>query len=114
LDIRPCPPLDAGAASSAGTITGRFIHTSDEILTITLDGDSTPVGVTPNHPFWDPVSQEFKQIGEFAVGDQVLGRQGLVTLTNIERRAGPVTVYNIEAHGEHVYQIAASGLLVHN
>ena len=29
-------------------------------------------------------------------------------------RPGPATVYNLEVHGQHVYHVASTGVLVHN
>ncbi len=39
---------------------------------------------------------------------------GITTITSITNRGPPEPVYNLEVHREHVYQVATSGVLVHN
>jgi len=53
-------------------------------------------------------------LGELAEGEQLCGASGpaIVLTATILPRSLPV--YNIEVHGEHVYQVGTLGLLVHN
>ena len=58
--------------------------------------------------------QDWVPLGELAEGEQLRGASGpaIVLTATILPRSLPV--YNIEVHGEHVYQVGTLGLLVHN
>jgi len=42
------------------------------------------------------------------------GENGLVTVSSVEIQSRSVRVYNLEIHGEHVYEVGEFGVLVHN
>ncbi len=95
------------------TLLKLFIHQEEEYLRV-----STPGGVicvTPEHPFRTREGT-FRAIGEWKVGEQVTVHRGQELtqepITQIERIAGPVTVYNLSVDGPNTY--FAGNIAVHN
>lgn len=54
------------------------------------------------------------RLGQLAVGEGLLCVSGSVKVAAVEMIQHPTCVYNLETHGEHVYRIGKSGVLVHN
>jgi hypothetical protein len=52
--------------------------------------------------------------GELRVGETLRNLDGDVRIESIEQLGSEERVYNLEIHGEHVFRVASSGLLVHN
>lgn len=112
LAIGPCPEIEPGEGS---VVTGTFTHVAPGPLTrMEVEGGSEPVVGTPNHPIWSEDRRAFVAMEELRPGERVRTIAGPAAVKSISRRAGAERVYNIEAHGEHVYEITASGVLVHN
>jgi len=92
------------------------------------DGTVETITGTTIHPVWSVDRQEWVPLAELAQGEGLccdtesfgLGfpsslspkASGLVLSVSLSRVSQPV--YNIEVHGEHVYQVGELGLLVHN
>jgi hypothetical protein len=92
------------------------------------DGTVETITGTIIHPVWSVDRQEWVPLAELAQGERLccdtesfgLGfpsslppkASGLVLSVSLSRVSQPV--YNIEVHGEHVYQVGELGLLVHN
>ena len=92
------------------------------------DGTVETITGTTIHPVWSVDRQEWVPLGELAQGEGLccdteslgLGFHsslppkacGLVLSVSLSRVSQPV--YNIEVHGEHVYQVGELGLVVHN
>jgi hypothetical protein len=53
-------------------------------------------------------------MGELQVGELLQSEHGPVAVASLTFHHRPCEVYNIEVHGEHVYQIGEFGVLVHN
>ena len=112
LSIAECPPIRRGLGS---VVTGTFQHVSNEVISVFVEGEAEPIGATSQHPFWSRDRNAFVPAGESRIGEELKTALGTSTrVTSIEIRAGPETVYGLEVAGEHVYQIADAGLLVHN
>ena len=113
--IDPCPPIAGGEGS---VVTARFITRQvDEIVTLTVtdcEGRTETLQGTPIHPIWSVDREDWVAMGEIAEGETLQGERGLSTATAVTLRKRSVPVYNIEVHGEHVYQIGKLGVLVHN
>ena len=114
LAIDACPPLKPGRGS---VVTGTFAHEAGaNLVTVRLSGGIEPIGVTDNHPFWSEDRSDFIPVGQLRKGERVRTRTGTAEVVAITKR--PVEpdqmVYNLEVHGEHVYQVATAGVLVHN
>jgi len=109
--ISPCPPLSAGDGE---VVTGRFVtRRADETVRMTFETGDILEG-SKSHPIWSPAIQDWVPMEEWTAGDAVLGREGWITVTSVEVRTESVPLYNIEVHGEHVYQVTEAGILVHN
>ncbi|QDU02306.1 hypothetical protein V6x_20080 [Gimesia chilikensis] len=112
LSITECPPIRRGSGS---VVTGTFQHVSDEVISVFVEGEETPIGTTAKHPFWSRDRDAFIPAGELRIGEELKTALGTSTRVSfIEIRAGPELVYNLEVADEHVYQIADACLLVHN
>lgn len=114
LAIDACPPLKPGKGN---IVTGTFAHeTDDNLITVRLSDDIDPIGVTDNHPFWSEDRQDFVPVGQLRRGERVRTRTGTAEVMALAER--PVKpgelVYNLEVHGEHVYQVTTAAVLVHN
>ncbi|MDR2409599.1 MAG: HINT domain-containing protein [Bacteroidales bacterium] len=112
VSIEPCPEISKGRGN---IVTGTFRHIKNNIIDLYVEGLDTPIGCTANHPFWSDDRQTFVEAGTLVKGENVRLFSG-DTARIIQKlpRPGPQPVYNIEVHGEHVYEVSTSGILVHN
>lgn len=113
--IEPCPLIAAGEGSP---VTARFVTRQvDTIVRIEVLGVGDHIETiegTTIHPIWSEDRQDWVPLGELVEGEQLCGATGpaIVLTATILTRSLPV--YNIEVHGEHVYQVGTLGLLMHN
>ncbi len=113
--VEPCPEIEPDDGRGRPIVTGRFIHQSADVIDLHLDGLGKPIGCTANHPFWSEDRQEFVEAAELDTGEHVQTRlHGPIRVTRIAPRPGKHPVYNLEIHGEHVYEVSHLGVLVHN
>jgi hypothetical protein len=70
--------------------------------------------VTSNHSIYSSDRLDFVPAGELRVGETLRNLDGDVRIESIEQLGREERVYNLEIHGEHVFRVASSGLLVHN
>jgi hypothetical protein len=102
-------------SGTGNVVTGKFIHTSNNVIDLKVEGQDVPIGCTDNHPFWSVDRQDYIKAGELRKGEKVLLYSG--ETKRVEQklpRPGPELVYNIEVFGEHVYHVTKNGILVHN
>ncbi len=112
LAIEPCP---AAAVGEGRLVTGKFEHSSAEVIDLHVDGLSDPISTTSNHPFWSEDLLEFVQAGALSIGEHLrLANGDITTVTAVYARPGKVAVFNLEVDGEHVYYVSDAGVLVHN
>ncbi|QDU08174.1 hypothetical protein V202x_15380 [Gimesia aquarii] len=114
LAIEACPPIAADPGPGFQVVTGTFQHQAAKILDIVVDGESKPIGTTPNHPFWSVDREEFVRADSLTVGERLQSLNGITTVTNITPRGPPEPVYNLEVQVKHTYYVAESSVLVHN
>ena len=99
-------------------ITGRFLTRQvDEIARVEIrgaDGTIETLEGTCIHPIWSLDRNEWVPLGELEFGEHLSGQSGAATVLQLTIANLPTSVYNIEVHGEHVYQAGALGVLVHN
>jgi hypothetical protein len=127
--IDDCLPIAGGEGS---VVTARFVtrevHVVASVDVLGADGTVETITGTTIHPVWSVDRQEWVPLGELAQGEGLccdtesfgLGfpsslspkASGLVLSVSLSRVSQPV--YNIEVHGEHVYQVGELGVLVHN
>jgi hypothetical protein len=111
LGIEPCPSISSGVGR---VVTGTFTHVRGGILRIRLFGLAEPLGVTSNHSIYSADRLDFVPAGELRVGETLRNIDGDVRIESIEQLGSEERVYNLEIHGEHVFRVASSGVLVHN
>ncbi|MEO8272268.1 MAG: polymorphic toxin-type HINT domain-containing protein [Aureliella sp.] len=110
--IAPCPVIATGEGS---VITGRFAtHRVDVIARIEFLGADDIVDAlegTIIHPIWSVDRNNWVPLGELEVGEYLLCESGRAVVLSIAILQHSVPVYNIEVHGEHVYQVGSMGNL---
>ncbi len=112
VSIEPCPPIPSGRGN---LVTALFKHHAKQAINLHVANSAEPIGVTPNHPIWSEDRQTFVPAGQLHPGERLRTRTGeTTTIISVLPRPGPEPVYNLQVHGEHVYQVGTSGLLVHN
>ncbi len=95
-------------------VTGRFVtREGSDLVRVTFEDGTQLIGTT-NHPVWSPLDWDWRCLGEFEPGQFVYTRAGLLAVASVEKLPGWQPLYNIEVDGEHVYEVTAHGILVHN
>ena len=77
------------------------------------DGAVETITGTTIHPVWSVDRQEWVPLAELAQGERLQGLDGLAVVLGVSLARVSQPVYNIEVHGEHVYQVGELGLVVH-
>ncbi len=109
--IKPCPLLEGGEGQ---LITGVFRHSRAKLLDLWVQGESSPIGVTPGHSMWSADRNGWVAAGELEVGERLQAQDGSrPAVLGLEAREEE-EVFNIEVDGDHVYRVGEQGLLVHN
>lgn len=115
LAITSCPDVPSGDGS---VVTGRFAtRRVDRLAAVRLtdsDGRESVLEGTPIHPVWSVTRRDWIPLGELEPGELLQGESGLITVVSCEIHDRSAKVYNIEVHGEHVYEVGDFGVLVHN
>jgi hypothetical protein len=113
--IDDCPPIADGEGS---VVTARFVtrevHIVASVDVLGADGSVETITGTTIHPIWSVDRQEWVPLGELVEGETLQGQNGLAVILSVTLSRVTQPVYNIEVHGEHVYQVGNVGLLVHN
>jgi hypothetical protein len=113
--IDDCPPIADGEGS---VVTARFVtrevHIVASVDVLGADGTVETITGTTIHPIWSVDRQEWVPLGELIEGETLQGLDGLAVVLSVTLSRVAESVYNIEVHGEHVYQVGELGLLVHN
>jgi hypothetical protein len=113
--IDDCTPIASGDGS---VVTGRFTtNRVDIIVRITIagpDGTKEILEGTTVHPIWSLDRNDWIPLNELLEGECLQAADGIATVLSVAIVNTNVPVYNIEVHGEHVYQVGELGLLVHN
>ncbi|MCE2754249.1 MAG: HINT domain-containing protein [Pirellula sp.] len=113
--IDDCPPIAEGEGS---VVTARFVtrevHVVASVDVLGADGAVETITGTTIHPVWSVDRQEWVPLAELAEGETLQGLDGLAVVLSVTLSRVSQPVYNIEVHGEHVYQVGELGVLVHN
>jgi Pretoxin HINT domain len=113
--VNPCPPISKGEGS---VITGSFVTREVHVIVHAklrgADGTTTTLSGTPIHPIWSLDRQNWVPLGELQPNERLAGARGNVTVETLSFDHKCQSVYNIEVHGQHVYQVSELGVLVHN
>ena len=112
VSIDECP---AEIEGEGRLVTGRFEHSSAEVLNLYVEGEPDPIGITASHPFWSQDRQAFVSAELLRTTERLRLEDGrTAAVTRIEQLRGSQSVYNLEVDGEHVYHVGLNGVLVHN
>lgn len=112
VSIDECPSEIEGEGR---LVTGRFEHSSAEVLNLYVEGEQTPIGTTASHPFWSQDRQAFVSAELLRTTERLRLEDGrTAAVIRIEQLPGTQSVYNLEVDGEHVYHVGLNGVLVHN
>jgi len=113
--IDDCPTIAEGEGS---VVTARFVtrevHVVASVDVLGADGAVETITGTTIHPVWSVDRQEWVPLSELAEGERLQGLNGLAVVLSVALSRVSEPVYNIEVHGEHVYQVGELGLVVHN
>ena len=113
--IDDCPPIADGEGS---VVTARFVtrevHVVASVDVLGADGTVETITGTTIHPVWSVDRQEWVPLAELADGETLQGLDGHAVVLSVTLSRVTQPVYNIEVHGEHVYQVGELGLVVHN
>jgi hypothetical protein len=113
--IDDCPPIADGEGS---VVTARFVtrevHVVASVDVLGADGTVETITGTTIHPVWSVDRQEWVPLAELVDGETLQGLDGLAVVLSVSLSRVTQPVYNIEVHGEHVYQVGELGLVVHN
>jgi hypothetical protein len=113
--IDDCPPIADGEGS---VVTARFVtrevHVVASVDVLGADGTVETITGTTIHPVWSVDRQEWVPLAELAEGETLQGLDGLAVVLGVSLSRVTQPVYNIEVHGEHVYQVGELGVVVHN
>jgi hypothetical protein len=127
--IDDCPQIAGGEGS---VVTARFVtrevHFVASVDVLGADGTVETITGTTIYPVWSVDRQSWVPLAELTQGERLCcdtesfglcfpsslspKASGLVLSVSLSRVSQPV--YNIEIHGEHVYQVGELGLVVHN
>ena len=122
--VDECPEIagssqpEALARELGSVVTARFI--TREVNTIARaeiigpDGTIETISGTPIHPIWSIDRNDWVPLGELTEGETLQAADGIAKVLSLALVTSSLPVYNIEVHGEHVYQVGELGLLVHN
>jgi hypothetical protein len=113
--IDDCPEIADGEGSVVtATFNTREVHEIVRAEIIGPDGAIETISGTPIHPIWSVDRNDWIQLSELQEGECLQAAYGFATVVSVAIVNTSVPVYNIEVHGEHVYQVGELGLLVHN
>ncbi|MFN9640423.1 MAG: polymorphic toxin-type HINT domain-containing protein [Pirellula sp.] len=109
--IEPCPPIAEG---SGNLVTARIVTRQvSELVEIGFDDDELLTG-TPQHPIWSIERQDWVELGDLEIGEHLWTEDGPVEVQSKRLLTTGESVYNLEVHGHHIYQVGELGVLVHN
>jgi hypothetical protein len=113
--IDDCPPIADGEGS---VVTARFVtrevHVVASVDVLGADGTVETITGTTIHPVWSVDRKEWVPLAELTDGETLQGLDGLAIVLSVTLSRVSQPVYNIEVHGEHVYQVGELGVVVHN
>jgi hypothetical protein len=113
--IEDCPPIAGGEGS---VVTARFVtrevHVMASVDVLGADGTVETITGTTIHPVWSVDRQEWVPLSELSEDETLQGLDGLAVVLGVSLSRVSQPVYNIDVHGEHVYQVGELGVLVHN
>ncbi|MEQ1831090.1 MAG: Hint domain-containing protein [Pirellula sp.] len=115
MSIDDCPPIASGVGSVViGRFVTREVHSIVRMKVRSSEGVDEVLEGTEIHLVWSNDRLTWVPLSELSVGESLVGRDGLAVVVSIEIDRCCIPVYNIEVHGEHVYEVGLLAILVHN
>jgi hypothetical protein len=90
------------------------VHRLVSIDLLGAGGELETLTGTPVHPVWSLDRGDWVPLGELTEGETLQGHSGAAIVLHLSLHQAAQPVYNLEVHGEHVYQVGELGVLVHN
>jgi hypothetical protein len=113
--LRDCPAISVGQGN---VVTGRYVtreaSTKTRVEILGEDGTREAIEGTPQHPIWTVDRSRWVGLQDLVEGETLVGETGFATVLSVSTQSCSEPVYNLEIHGEHVYQVGKLGILVHN
>ncbi len=117
--IDDCPEI-AGSSQPAAiarelgsVVTARFctreVHTVARVEILSSNGQIETLEGTTIHPIWSEDRQDWVPLGELHPNETLRATDGPAVVLSLIILNQPIAVYNIEVHGEHVYQVGQLG-----
>lgn len=108
--IADCPEILDGDGS---IVTGRFITREVSVIArveiLGANGEVETLEGTPIHPIWSLDREDWVPLGDLVEGERLQCKNGTATVLSIHIHDVTLPVYNIEVHGEHVYEVGELG-----
>jgi hypothetical protein len=99
-------------------VTARFVtrevHRLVSVELLGAGGELETLSGTPVHPVWSLDRGDWVPLAELTEGETLQGQTGPAIVLHLSLHQAAQPVYNLEIHGEHVYQVGELGVLVHN
>ncbi|MEZ6119641.1 MAG: polymorphic toxin-type HINT domain-containing protein [Pirellulaceae bacterium] len=115
LSVEACPAIAVKPSERHRVVTGKFVHSSADVIDLWVEGLGEPIGTTGSHPFWSVERQAFVPAELLEPNEHLqTADQRSLRLIRKQPRMGSTPVYNLEVDVEHVYFVARQGVLVHN
>lgn len=109
--IEECPPIAGGSGS---VVIAAIVTSNARELVRAVFADGEELVGTDLHPVWNFTRQDWTPLGKLVPGDYVLADGIPLAVRSVTQLTADEPVYNLEVHGQHVYEAGASGVLVHN
>lgn len=108
--IEPCPIPEAGPGR---VVLGTLSRQAENLLEISL-ADGTAFEVTDNHRFFSADRQAWIPAAELGQYEQLITRDGMVRIDDIEPVPGRQVVFNLEVEADQEFFATDSDVLTHN
>jgi RHS repeat-associated protein len=110
----PCPTLDGGPGRRVLTTVSHLNKDLWEIKVASKDGRGYSIRPTGLHKFYSVSRRAWVSAKSLVRGERLDGLFGEAVVITAAPVPGAHRVYNMNVDGEHVFRVAAPGLLVHN
>lgn len=112
--IESCPPIRSGPGRVVLTTVNRLNQYVLELTVRDVETYETTIRATGFHKFFRVNDRDWISAEELRPDDHLQGVGGLATVVSKRQVPGTFRVYNLSIEGEHVYNVAGIGVLVHN
>lgn len=116
LSVMKNVEVDSRDHPAASVVISTIRHENARVLSLVFGGDeSSPLGITPNHPLFSMDREDYVPAGELRIGENVKTESGmLAVVSSVYQREKSVPVYNLEVHRVQSYFVGSQRLLAHN